>query len=781
MRRIVVVVVVFILLLLVYFLIFNSKTISNFAVQNKTDGAVPDATLFSSAPVLTPSQAMNTFQLQEGFEIELVASEPLIQDPVAITFDDRGRIWVIEMQSYMLDIGGGNEDSSISRIVVLEDQNNDGLMDHSTVFLDSLIMPRAIALVNGGVLYAEPPNLWFVENNDDKPGNKILVDSTYALDGNVEHQPNGLMRGVDNWYYNAKSKKRYKFHDGDWIKQETEFRGQWGITMDDFGRLFYNTNSNQLRGDLVPPNALSKNPDFSPSLGINEEIVANQSVYPIRPTKGINRGYKEGMLNGESKLRQFTAACGPLIYRGDNFPQDFSGNAFVCEPAANLIKRNVLWEEGYEIRGKQAYSDEEFLASTDERFRPVSLNNAPDGSLYLVDMYRGIIQHETYLTDYLRDQIRSRNLDRPVGYGRIYRIVHKEGTKKGAVKNSKSKFSLNEASDRTLISYFSHPSGWWRDNAQRILIERRDTTVLPLLDVLMKEALKNQNHLHALWTLEGLGIYSEEIIKSGLQSRNPKVIATAIRIGESFSNTDFAPDVFHLYEQLKYHEDPLVNLQLALSLGYFLTSDADKVVDLLKYLAVKEGNDTLIGEAIISSLHGREKRFLSLMRAESGDHQHLISLLEKTLEKANLKKQMNDNALTASGMEKFLLGKPLYNKTCAGCHNENGEGLTPIAPPLAGSEWVTGPQERLVLIALHGLKGPVTVGGKVYKEPDVQSVMPGLQDNAAMGDDELAAILTYIRNAWGNKAEEVESSSVNEIRKSSMDRNEPYFAEELLE
>lgn len=344
---------------------------------------VADSILFASAPVLSPEQALHTFQLPEGFKIELVASEPLIQDPIAMTFDEQGRIWVVEMQSYMPDMYGRGEDGKESRIVILADQDGDGLMDSVKVFMDGLGMPRAIALVDGGVVYADPPNLWFVENINDQPGKKVLIDSTYAIEGNVEHQANGLMRGHDNWYYNAKSKVRYKYKNKAWIKEETEFRGQWGIAKDDYGRLFYNTNSNQLRGDLVPPNMLNRNPDFNPSLGINVEFVADQRVYPIRPTPGVNRGYQTEVLDEARRLKAFTAACSPLIYRGNSFPEEFRGNAFVCEPAGNLIKRNVLKEKGLYVEGRQAYKDKEFLASTDERFRPVGLYDAPDGSIYI--------------------------------------------------------------------------------------------------------------------------------------------------------------------------------------------------------------------------------------------------------------------------------------------------------------------------------------------------------------------------------------------------------------
>jgi len=743
---------------------------------------VPDSILFTTAPVLTPGQALHTFKLAEGFRIELVASEPLIHDPVAMTFDARGRIWVVEMHSYMQDMEGSNEDQNISRIVILEDGDGDGLMDYSKVFLDSLTMPRAITIVNGGILYAEPPNLWFVENINDTPGKKTLIDSAYAVGGNAEHQPNGLRRGMDNLYYNAKSKFRYKYENNQWTKEETEFRGQWGITMDSYGRLFYNTNSNQLRGDLVPPNMLNRNPDFSPATGINVEIAENQDIYPIRPTPGINRGYKEEMLDEEQKLKQFTAACGPLIYRGDNFPEAYAGNAFVCEPAANLIKRNILTENGAYIKAEQAYTDHEFLASTDERFRPVSLYNAPDGNMYVVDMYRGIIQHETYLTDYLRDQIESRDLEKPIGLGRIYRIVYEGNWFESFINKFKesSQPALNKASDEELVSCLSHPNGWWRDNAQRLLVERNNKTIVPeIVDLLKREEYENYNHIHALWVLEGMDIYTPEIIQLGVNAKDPKVVATALRIGERNSKNENSGEILRIYEGAASNDDAVVQLQLALSLGAFMETDSIKVMNLLKTIALKHGNDALIREAITSSLYGREKQFLSLLEQERQRDLGMIDFLIDVAEKLVVKNQLKGKELTNAGKDQYIMGKQLYEKTCTGCHNENGEGLVPVAPPLAGSEWVTGPEERLILIALHGLQGPITVNGKLYKEPEVQAVMPGLKDNGEFTDEKLAALLTYIRNAWINEANAVEASTVSSIRKSSMDRKEPFTENEL--
>lgn len=749
--------------------------------KEKSREYIPDSILFNAAPVLKPGEALHTFQLEEGFRIELVASEPLIHDPVAIDFDEKGRIWVIEMQSYMPDVAGHGEEEPTGRIVILEDQDNDGRMDHTKVFMDNLVLPRTIRIAHGGVLYAEPPNLWFVENIGDQPGKKFLIDTAYAIGGNVEHQPNGMMRGMDNWYYNAKSKARYKYQDGEWVRQETEFRGQWGITKDNYGRLYYNTNSNQLRGDLVPPNMMNRNPNSDVKEAVNREMVKDQRVYPIRPTPGINRGYKAEMLDAEQKLTRFTAACGPEIYRGDQFPPEYQGNAFVCEPSGNLIKRNILLDSGAYVAAQQAYTGREFLASTDERFRPVSLYNAPDGSLYVVDMYRGIIQHETYVTDYLKDQILSRDLDKPIGLGRIYRIVY-EGSwwdQLTHIFEDPSQPALHQATDQQLIAYLSHPNGWWRDQGQRLLVERGNKSIAPALVKLLDEedALPK---IHALWTLEGMGMSSPEIIKKAAQSADPKVVATALRIGEHYAGTDRASTTLSIYEAAADNPDPQVQLQLALSLGAYMKIDAAKATNMLRSIALAHGNDALIQEAIVSSVFGKEREFLALLSKDTPDQLALITALKEAVVNAELKNQLKGKALTKEEKHQFVAGRSLFEKTCAGCHQENGQGLVPIAPPLAGSEWVTGSEMRLIQVVLHGLKGPVTVRGKIYQEPEVQPIMPGLKDNPEFTDEKLAAVLTYIRNAWNNEADAVEASTVKKVRESTVEREDSFTEEDFI-
>ena len=780
MRRVVAVIFALICcIILVYYFTPSYYT----AFRKDSLQTVPDSILFVSSPVLSPAQALTTFQLEEGFQIELVASEPLIKSPIAMTFDNQGRIWVVEMQSYMTDINGSEEDQKESRIVILEDKDGDGVMDEAKVFLDKLGMPRAITIVEGGILYADPPNLWFVENHNDEPGERTLVDAAYAIGGNPEHQPNGLMRGIDNWYYNAKSSTRYRYIDNEWVKEKTEFRGQWGISKDDYGRLFYNTNSNQLRGDLVPPSKLIRNPDFKEGTGINVEFSSNQSVYPIRPTPGVNRGYQDWVLDQSAKLKAFTAACGPLIYRGHNYPEEFIGNAFVCEPAGNLIKRNTIIGNGLYVEAVQAYEDKEFLASTDERFRPVSLYNAPDGNMYVVDMYKGIIQHEVYLTDYLREQIKARELEKPLGLGRIYKITYMGNWKEQLLNKlfkQPSQPNLGNASDRELIQYLSHPNGWWRDNAQRLLVERNNKdAVSELIDLLKSDKSNDLAKLHAFWTLEGMDVFTPEIIQLGISSENHKVVAAALRIGERNKYNDDAAAILAIYEEALKVDHEALRLQLALSLGEFMENHTKKVMDMLAFIAQQHDDEPLIREATLSSIVGKEEMFRGLLKAKSPGSQAMITSLSESIDKMAMRNLLSSKSLSKTEQKQYILGKPLYETACASCHGLDGEGLVPVAPPLVASEWVEGSEERLVLVVLHGLEGPITVKGKVYKVPEVQPVMPGIKYNQEFTDEKIAALLTYIRNAWTNDASAIESETVSAIREATMDRKTPFTEQEL--
>src|SRR6266511_469704 len=513
------------------------------------------------APALAPDQALKTFKLQLGFRLELVAGEPLVQDPVQIAFDPDGRLWVLEMRGFMRNLEDTGAFEKIGSVAVLEDTDGDGRMDRRTVFLDGLVMPRALALARDGALVAEPPNLWFCRdtNGDLRCDEKVMVANDYATEdapklgprANPEHAANGLLRALDNWIYSANHTARFRDTDGTWQREATIFRGQWGISQDDFGRLFYNANEDPLRADFVPSAYLGRNPHYRNAAGVNVKLYDEKAVWPGRGNPGVNRGYRTGQLRPDGTLATFTAACAPLVYRGDNFPDEFRGNVFVCEPAGNLIKRYLLEHHGVSFKAKNAYDKAEFLASTDERFRPVNLNNGPDGCLYIVDLYHGILQHHLYITSYLRQQILDRTLEQHTDLGRIYRVVNE-------AKPAGPRQKLSKASPEELVKSLSHPNGWWRDTAQRLLVERNDSRAVAPLKQLAVSGDKPLGRLNGLWTLDGMRQLDVATLTKVISDPHPKVRAAAMRVSEPLLKNQ--PEL--LNELLKHAGDPAPDARL---------------------------------------------------------------------------------------------------------------------------------------------------------------------------------------------------------------------------
>jgi glucose/arabinose dehydrogenase len=412
----------------------------------------------NESPVLPPSEAVKTFFMPPGYHVELVASEPLIHDPTVIDWDLDGRLWVVEMTGFVRDLQTPEPNlDPIGNVVVLEDTNRDGAMDKRTVFADRLILPRALKVLDSGVLIGEPGSLWFMrDTNDDlKADTKELVTNAYGLlKGSVEGNANSLLWGLDNWMHTSDSDVYVRFKDRKFEVRNTPSRGEWGATQDDAGRIYRNTSESALHIDLVPTPYFGRNPTLVRTRGSYESLEGPDgelnTVWPVRPNPGTNRAYQTGIDRADGTLARFTAGCAPMVYRGDRLPAEIYGNVFVADPAANLVSRIIVNDDGTTLRARKAYDNAEFLASTDERFRPVYISNAPDGALYVVDMYRGVIQDRASTTMYLRDHIIARKLDAPVGLGRIYRVVH-ETTKL----DTGNPFA--SASPAQLVEALSHP------------------------------------------------------------------------------------------------------------------------------------------------------------------------------------------------------------------------------------------------------------------------------------------------------------------------------------
>src|SRR5918993_746417 len=301
--------------------------------------AVPD-----SSPALTPAQQLSSFHLAPGYRIELVASEPLVQDPVALDWDADGRVWVVEMPGFMPDIAATGEHDPVGRIVVLEDTDGDGRMDRRTVFADGLVLARSVKVLSAGVLVAEPPNVWLMRDTD---GDRRMDTRTRVTDQfgrrdiDVENNANGFDWGLDNRIRTAgQSRLHFQWEAGAIVAAPSPIRGQWGTTHDDVGRTFRNTNESALHVDLVAGEYFARHPQLLRTRGSDERLAMPDNdlnaVWPVRPTPGVNRGYQAGVRRGNGTLARHTSVCTPLVYRGDRLPADVQGNVFVADPAANL-------------------------------------------------------------------------------------------------------------------------------------------------------------------------------------------------------------------------------------------------------------------------------------------------------------------------------------------------------------------------------------------------------------------------------------------------------------
>ena len=810
---------------------------------------VPDSEI-PLAPALTPLEQLKTFQVAKGYRISLAASDPQVRDPVAAQFGPDGRLWVVEMQGYMPDLDGTTEDQAHGRVIVLEDKDGDGVFETSTVFLDNIVMPRAIALHRDGVLVGAPPHLWFCRDTDGdgKADEKVEVSTDFGVRvdparpqlANPERAPNALLWGHDNWLYVGAYSARFKFKDGRWVRGLSNFRGQWGLSQDDFGHLYHNSNSDQMRADVIPSSYLNRNPNLARTTGLNWKVAKEQFVWPIRVNPGINRGYRPEMLR-EFKLKEFTAACAPWIYRADLFPADAYGNAFVCEPAGNLVKRNVVKSEGGALIATPYYDQTEFLASTDERFRPVNLLTGPDGALYVIDLYRGIIQHRISLTTYLREQIVKRGLDKPVALGRVWRIAPEGKTVAPAKK-------LSAMSPAELVAELSSGNAWRRETAQRLLVEAAlDDTLDDALVAAAKNSASPMGRVHALWTLEGRGVVKPEAVLACMAHADPRVRATAVRVSEALmTSTSRDAIVTHWIKMACSESEPEVQQQLALSIGEAKSRAADLAGSAL---VTRAGEVSFIQDAFVSGLEGREIDLFEAVMKKPADYAptlpaallrcvfstHKPEQVEKALaiiaalplksqqltllgslaahptvtakRPVKLTAEPASLASLAQSNDSAMLKTLAWFKNTVVWPDKPGVVVSVVKPLTAEQQTMfdSGKQTFLGLCAachqptgkgLDGLAPPLADSEWVTGDPAriVKVVMHGLRgpikvkgasysyDMPAAGflnDAQIASVLTYIRREWDHEADPVSVDLVKEVRKQTTNRSDAWTESEL--
>jgi len=722
------------------------------------------------SPPLAPAEAMATLRVAPGFRVELVAAEPLVEDPVAMAWDERGLLYVVEMRGFMPTVDGEGEQEPVGRVVVLEDTDADGAMDRNSVYLDGLVSPRAIAAVSGGILIGEPPNLWLCRSEAEAGGLPRCVSRKRLLAYGdpdpdlLEHTENGLLWALDNWIYNAKSDRRFRLRQGPEDASievdPTLFRGQWGIAQDDVGRLYYNTNSRYLFADLIPADYALANAEHQPrngGIGASERLVHDETVYSIRVNPGINRGYVNSMLREDGRLAVTTSVSGLVVYRGDQFPATFRGDVFVPEPAGNVVAHFDL-APGTATNGiptlvaeHRRYGDpnwveREFLASTDERFRPVDAKVGPDGALHVIDMYRGILQHVRYVTTYLREYILEHGLDRPVGMGRIYRVVW-EGDVEDPASVRREVPGLATAADR--IAALSHPNGWLRDAAQRLLVENElDDAGRSALRELARSGDDPLSRIHALWTLHGRGELDDATVQRGLRARDPWLVVHALRAGEETLAGSAAGEA--TITELLDSSSPEVRTQALLTVGA-MARQSTWASNVLAERVAAQPDDPLHRQVALSA---------NLDGTAAGEPPDPPAAAP---------------TMTAAEAAQFNRGRRHY-RACRSCHNNDGRGQEGLGPTLVNTPWVLGSPERLTALVLHGIEGPIEVHGETWDD-----LMPGFAAHPRLPDTAIAALLTYIRRSWGNTADPVPPELVTAVRQRTADRVDPWTAPELTE
>jgi mono/diheme cytochrome c family protein len=574
------------------------------------------------APILGPADALKTFTMPPGYHLELAAAEPLIKDPILMEFDADGRLWVMEMHGFSVNEKMENSFEPINDLVILEDTNNDGAFDKRTVFMDKLIMPRAFKILDKGcALVGEPPNLWKAcdTNGDGQSDTKELIDKTFATQGVVEHGANGLFWGMDNTLYVSEHTWDVDFDSatGKFTTKPSLRRGQWGVTQDNGGRIYRNVNTDPLFVDYVAPKYYVRNPNLVRTEGLYQNLVSQEAtnIWPIHPTFGINRGYRKDIFREDGTSTYYGGVSSPLIYRGQALPKELENQPFVVDGPTNIVHALNMKNDNGKLAAEDYYKKGEFLASTDVRFRPVVISGGPDGTLYVLDMYRGISQDGPIQTDYLRDYNAKHGLATGIGYGRLYRVVH-DGMK------TDPKPSMSKETPVQLVGRLSHANGWWRDTAQQLLVQRNDKSAVPALESLAKTSPMAVARLHALWTLSGMKALSPALVTASLSDASPDVRAAALRMSEQWLPTS-AP-MRAAVVKLIDDQNWFVRRQLAATLGEFpANARLTPIVAMLQ----KYGADTITVDAALSGLPNQEGEALALLLKTPGVPADPISML----------------------------------------------------------------------------------------------------------------------------------------------------------
>ena len=687
-----------------------------------------------SLPYLSVKESLKTFQLPEGYRLEPVVTEPEIAEPVVCAFDGNGRLYVVEMRTYMQDADAIGEQEPTSRVSMHEDTNGDGKMDKHTVFADNLLLPRMVLPLDDRVLIGETNTLDIFSyrdaNGDGVSDEKTLWYEGGKRGGNMEHQPSGLIWSMDNWIYTTYNAYRLRHNEAGLANKEATAAngGQWGLCQDDHGKPWF-VNAGGERGPLN-----FQQPIVYGAFNVADQFpVDYREVFPLVGIPDVQGGAKRFRPENNT-LNHFTATCGEGIFRGDRLPAEMRGDLFFSEPVGRLIRRSKVEVRDGVTHLTNAHPGSEFIRSTDPNFRAMHMQTGPDGCLYIVDMYRGIVQQGNWTKpgSYLRGVVDEYGFAKNIQRGRVYRLVHDDFERDTTKPNMIGK----KAAD--LVAHLEHPNGWWRDTAQKLIVLSSDKSVAPALEKMANESKSDLARMHAIWSLEGIGSLTPEFARSKMKDEHALVRQAAIRASETLyknGDTSLKDDIAALAKD----SDPNVVTQSLMT------------AKLLKF----EDHATLIATTVEGSQSAGVKAIGGQMLKGNNQTPPKLSKEELT---------------------QFKEGKTIYASLCFACHGADGKGTSipggddlRLAPSLVDSKILHGHRDLATKVVLHGLTGPIN--GKTYP-----GEMISMESN---GDKWIASVLSYLRNSFGNQLGFISESEVASIRAASLDRKTPWTEAEL--
>jgi glucose/arabinose dehydrogenase/mono/diheme cytochrome c family protein len=718
----------------------------------------------------TPEEQAKTFVLPPGYRMELVAAEPDVISPAVIEFDANGRMYVAEFITYMRDADGNNQHTPESRITRFESTKGDGVFDKRTVFVDKLVLPRTIVPLDGNSILtnetASDDVVKYTDTNDDGVADKrehFYSGVGLGRDGNLEHEQAGFVWGMDNWIYTTYNAFRFRWTPTGILKEPTGPNGgQWGVTMDDDGKMWFM----DAGGERGPVNF--QVPIHYGSFNVPEQFEPGFEV--VWPEVGL-ADTQGGMIRVRmpvGRLNHFTAASGADIVRAHRLPEDLQGDLLVTEPVGRLIRRaRVVKDQGL-TQLRNVYPGSEFILSTDPLFRPINVQTAPDGSLYIADMYHGIIQESNWTRpgSYLRRKIEQYQLDKVISHGRIWRLRYDgapgvPATPAGPAAQATPEIPAQpplaldsvrprmfEETPAQLVAHLTHKNGWWRDTAQQLLVQRQDQTVVPALQNIVRTSSNLLARFHALWTLEGLGALDLALVREQMKDSSTRMRVQAIRASETLYKAGtraLAED----YRAMAKDPDPDVAIQALLTAHLFKLSDSESLI-----------NETMASNKArgVQEIGQRVLQRIANAAATSGA------------------------GFTPEQQSQMKEGETIYKSLCSTCHGEDARGVVVagaqgasatdqpmMGPPLAGSPRVQGHRDYVIKALLHGMTGPLA------RQTYTQVMLP----MGSQTDQWIANVASYIRNDFGNNASFIEAAEVARVRAATANRKSMWTFPEL--